>query len=259
MDLHHSFVVPTDAETAWATLMDLEGVAGCFPGAAVTSVQDDSFTGTVKIKLGPIALVYAGSGTFVERDDTAHRAVIDAKGKDKRGNGTAGASVTIAVAEVPSGGSEVDVTTDLNVTGKPAQFGRGVMQDVSDKLLGQFVACLEKRFTQEEVPAAPTLASGNAAAPATVSPDVSAGAPVASGSSVASTATVPDAAAAAPVTAPAPRPAPVRAAEPAEADDALDLGSAVLPVILKSYAPQIVAGVVGLVVGIVIGRRMRRR
>ncbi len=245
MDLHHSFVVPADAETAWATLMDLEGVAGCFPGAAVTSVEDDSFTGTVKIKLGPIALVYAGSGTFVERDDTAHRAVIDAKGKDKRGNGTAGASVTIAVAEVASGGSEVDVTTDLNVTGKPAQFGRGVMQDVSDKLLGQFVACLEKRFTEEEAPA--PVAEPAAAAPA------------ASGGSAASTATIPDATA--PVVAPAaaPRPAPVRAAPEAEADDALDLGSAVLPVILRSYAPQLVVGVVGLVVGIVIGRRMRHR
>ena len=253
MDLHHSFVVPADAETAWATLMDLEGVAGCFPGAAVTSVEDDSFTGTVKIKLGPIALVYAGSGTFVERDDTAHRAVIDAKGKDKRGNGTAGASVTIAVAEVPSGGSEVDVTTDLNVTGKPAQFGRGVMQDVSDKLLGQFVACLEKRFTEEEAPApeAAAAASGTSVAPTATSPDVSSGAATASGTAVAPAATSPDAA--------APRRPPARAAEESEADDALDLGSAVIPVILKSYAPQLVVGVVGLVVGIVIGMRMRRR
>ncbi|MEO9151517.1 MAG: SRPBCC family protein [Lapillicoccus sp.] len=252
MDLHHSFTVPADAETAWATLMDLEGVAGCFPGAAVTSVEDDSFTGTVKIKLGPIALVYAGSGTFVERDDAAHRAVIDAKGKDKRGNGTAGASVTLLVTDVPSGGSEVDVTTDLNVTGKPAQFGRGVMQDVSDKLLGQFVACLEKRFTapeadEHEAESASTPASAQASIETPSAPESGSPAPAAPTT-------------AGPAAAAAPRAAPRRAPAPAaDSDDALDLGSAVLPVILRSYAPQLVVGVVGLVVGIVIGSRLRRR
>ena len=107
----------------------------------------------MKVKLGPIALQYAGAGTFLERDDAAHRAVIEAKGKDKRGNGTAGATVTIQLA--PAGeGTRVDVTTDLSVTGKPAQFGRGVMQDVSDKLLQQFVACIESQFAPQE-PAQP--------------------------------------------------------------------------------------------------------
>lgn len=257
MDLHHSFTVPADADAAWVTLMDLEGVAGCFPGATVTSVEDESFTGTVKIKLGPIALVYAGSGTFVERDDRAHRAVIDAKGKDKRGNGTAGASVTIAVTDAPSGGSEVDVSTDLHVTGKPAQFGRGVMQDVSDKLLGQFVACLEKRFTAQE-----TAATGPESAP---------GEPVDSGKStpieqsattgeLGSTAESVEAPAGPATATPKPAPTPPREAAPAaESDDALDLGSAVLPVILRSWAPQIVVGVVGVAVGIVIGYRIRRR
>ena len=100
----------------------------------------------MKVKLGPIALVYNGSGTFVEKDDAAHRFVVDAKGKDKRGNGTAGAKVTLTMASTASGGTDVEVLTDLAVTGKPAQFGRGVMQDVSDKLLGQFVACLEQRL-----------------------------------------------------------------------------------------------------------------
>ena len=102
--------------------------------------------GTVKVKLGPIALVYTGSGTFTEKDEAAHRFVVDAKGKDKRGNGTAGAKVTLRMAPSASGGTDVEVLTDLAVTGKPAQFGRGVMQDVSDKLLGQFVACLEQRL-----------------------------------------------------------------------------------------------------------------
>ena len=116
-------------------------------------MDGDTFAGSVKVKLGPIALVYNGSGTFVEKDDAAHRFVVDAKGKDKRGNGTAGAKVTLSMAE--SGTStDVEVLTDLAITGKPAQFGRGVMQDVSDKLLGQFVACLEQRLTGPG-PAAP--------------------------------------------------------------------------------------------------------
>ena len=115
----------------------------------------DSFSETVKVKLGPIALVYAGSSTFVEKDEAAHRFVVDAKGKDKRGNGTAGAQVTLAMAPGASGGTDVSVVTDLAVTGKPAQFGRGVMQDVSDKLLGQFVACLEQRLGSSADPAPP--------------------------------------------------------------------------------------------------------
>src|SRR6476661_5346441 len=126
--------------------MDLEKVGACFPGATVTSATEDGFEGTVKVKLGPIALVYAGSGTFTERDDTAHRAVIEAKGKDKRGNGTAGATVTIQLSDTGEGSTRADVQTDLAVTGKPAQFGRGVMQDVSDKLLGQFVGCIEGKI-----------------------------------------------------------------------------------------------------------------
>ena len=147
MELTHDFTVPASVDDAWATFMDLERVGSCFPGATVTSVDESGFAGTVKVKLGPIALQYAGTGQFVERDDAAHRAVIEAKGKDKRGNGTAGATVTVQLA--PSGeGTRIDVTTDLSVTGKPAQFGRGVMQDVSDKLLQQFVQCIEGQFAR---------------------------------------------------------------------------------------------------------------
>src|SRR5262245_17683083 len=145
MDLTHRFTVPTTVEETWAHFNDIASVAECFPGASVTSVEADSFQGSVKVKLGPIALVYNGSGTFVEKDDAAHRFVVDAKGKDKRGNGTAGAKVTLSMTEAASG-TDVEVLTDLAITGKPAQFGRGVMQDVSDKLLGQFVACLETRL-----------------------------------------------------------------------------------------------------------------
>src|SRR4051812_11308448 len=145
MDLAHSFTVPVDVDTAWAEFQDITSVAECFPGAALTSVEGDTFTGSVKVKLGPIALVYNGSGTFTEKDESAHRFVVDAKGKDKRGNGTAGATVTLTM-DGSGDSTDVKVHTDLAITGKPAQFGRGVMQDVSDKLLGQFVACLEQRM-----------------------------------------------------------------------------------------------------------------
>lgn len=243
MDLRHQFTVPADVDTVWATFMDLEEVGGCFPGATVTSATDDGFSGTVKVKLGPIALQYSGSGQFVERDDAAHRAVIEAKGKDKRGNGTAGATVTIALA--PDGdGTAVDVTTDLSVTGKPAQFGRGVMQDVSDKLLGQFVACIERKLGPAEDDAA-------AAAPAPATPSAEAAPTVVAADSAAG--------ASAPVPAPAASPAPARprptvVPAPKEPDDALDLGATVLPVLARTYGGYLAAGVVGLVIGWLVGR-----
>ena len=149
MELEHQFTVPASLEVTWAAFNDPSRVAPCFPGATLTSVDGDEFTGSAKIKLGPIALQYNGTGRYVERDESAHRAVIKAKGKDKRGNGTANATVT-AQLRPDAGGTAVRVTTDLAVTGKPAQFGRGVMQDVSDALLGQFVACLKATLGEPE-------------------------------------------------------------------------------------------------------------
>ena len=163
MDLSHQFRVPVPVEEAWAHFNDIAGVATCFPGATVTSTDGDTFQGSCKVKLGPIALVYNGSGTFVEKDEAAHRFVVEAKGKDKRGNGTAGAMVTLTMADA-GGSTDIEVLTDLSITGKPAQFGRGVMQDVSDKLLGQFVACLESRFTA--APASPEAEEAGEEAPA---------------------------------------------------------------------------------------------
>src|SRR5688572_30522232 len=152
MELSHRFTVPIGVEETWGHFNDIASVAECFPGAQVTEADEESFSGSVKVKLGPIALLYNGSGTFVEKDAEAHRFVVDAKGKDKRGNGTAGAKVTVSMAEA-GGSTDVSVETDLAITGKPAQFGRGVMQDVSDKLLGQFVDCLEARLTGPAEPA----------------------------------------------------------------------------------------------------------
>ncbi|WP_205473857.1 SRPBCC family protein [Nocardioides sp. SYSU D00038] len=261
MDLRHEFAVPTDVEATWGHFQDIARLAECFPGATVTSVEGDTFTGTCKVKLGPIALVYGGSGTFVEKDDVAHRFVVEAKGKDKRGNGTAGATVTLAMAAATSGGTDVEVVTDLSVTGKPAQFGRGVMQDVSDKLLGQFVACLEQRL-QGDAPAAaipatpvtpagpedpaPTPPAGPVSDP--VAPPEPAG-PVGSLDEP----TPPPAREAVPP--PPLSPAAPASHPPARRDDALDLGATVLPILLRTYWKQAVlaAVLIGLLVWLLVG------
>lgn len=157
MELHHHFVVPSSVDDTWATFNNLELVAPCFPGATLTGVDGGEFTGTVKIKLGPISMMYGGVGKFVEQDESARRVVIEATGKDKRGNGTAGATVT-AEMTASGDGTAVEVSTDMNVTGKPAQFGRGVIQDVSDKLLDRFIDCVKTKL-----PGADGGSSGDAA------------------------------------------------------------------------------------------------
>jgi carbon monoxide dehydrogenase subunit G len=141
VQLEHTFTVPVGIDEAWRVLLDIEQVAPCMPGASLDSVDGDDFTGTVKVKLGPISLTYKGKASFIEKDAAAHRAVIDARGRDARGNGTATAKVTATLTEDGSS-TKVDVTTDLDITGKPAQFGRGVMVDVGNKLIGQFADCL---------------------------------------------------------------------------------------------------------------------
>ena len=141
MQLEHSFTVPVGVDQAWQVLLDVERIAPCMPGASVDSVDGDEFTGTVKVKLGPINLTYKGKASFVEKDEAAHRAVIDARGKDARGNGTASATVTTSL-HADGTSTRVEVVTELDVTGKPAQFGRGVMVDVGNKLIGQFADCL---------------------------------------------------------------------------------------------------------------------
>ncbi|WP_427894784.1 SRPBCC family protein [Kribbella sp. GL6] len=151
MKLEHKFVVPAPVDESWAAFNDLERVVPCFPGATLTTYEGDDFTGTCQVKLGPVSLQYSGTGTFVERDESAHRAVIEAKGKDRRGNGTATARVTAHLTE--SGTStEVTVDTDLTITGRPAQFGRGLIQDVSNKLLDQFTTCLTTKLQPPEQP-----------------------------------------------------------------------------------------------------------
>lgn len=143
MELEHSFTVPADIDTAWNTLLDVERIAMCMPGATLISVEGDTFKGEVKIKLGPVTMVFGGTASFVDKDVANHRLVINASGSETKGTSTAQATVTTQlVAESPTL-TRVDVNTDLAITGKPAQFGRGVMSDVAGRIIGQFAGNLE--------------------------------------------------------------------------------------------------------------------
>jgi carbon monoxide dehydrogenase subunit G len=145
MQLEHQFSVPVPVDRAWEVLLDVETVAPCMPGATVETVDGDSFTGQVKVKVGPITVSYAGKASFLEKDAAAHRAVVSAKGRETRGSGTAAATVTASMTG-DGDSTRVSVVTDLAITGRPAQFGRGVMNDVGNKLLGQFADCLADRL-----------------------------------------------------------------------------------------------------------------
>ena len=145
MKLENRFTVPVARDEAWRVLLHVERVAPCMPGAKLLTHDGDQFTGEVKVKLGPINLTYGGRAEFVTLDEDAGLAVIDASGKETRGTGTAKATIT---CRLKGEGTEtaVEVDTDLNVTGKPASFGRGVLADVSAKLVDQFAACLAEEI-----------------------------------------------------------------------------------------------------------------
>jgi carbon monoxide dehydrogenase subunit G len=166
VQLENSFTVPVPIDEAWRVLLDIERIAPCMPGAALDTVDGDDFTGRVKVKLGPINLTYQGKASFIEKDEAAHKAVIDARGKDQRGNGTAAAVVTARLAAEGSI-TRVDVLTDLNITGRPAQFGRGVMTDVGNKLLGQFADKLAAQLGEGDAQGDADRASAAASVAAT--------------------------------------------------------------------------------------------
>lgn len=142
MELTNDFRVAVPPSEAWALLTDVERIAPCMPGAQLQEVEGDEYRGVVKVKVGPITAQYKGAARFIERDESSLRAVLRAEGRETRGQGNANATITATLT--PDGeGTIVSVVTELSVTGKVAQFGRGVMADVSAKLLGQFVECLE--------------------------------------------------------------------------------------------------------------------
>ena len=149
MEFVNEFTVPTDIETAWATLTDLEKVAPCLPGATLEEVDGDTYSGRVKVKVGPITVTYRGTARFVETDADKKFGRIEASGKETRGSGTAKADVTAQLTETDDG-TLVHVVTDLNVTGKPAQFGRGVMGEVGTKIIGAFAERLEELVLSDD-------------------------------------------------------------------------------------------------------------
>ncbi len=166
MELTNEFEVAVPVEEAWAVLTDVERIAPCMPGAELQEVEGDEYRGIVKVKVGPITASYKGAARFEELDVTAHRAVLKAEGRETRGQGNASATITAAME--PSGeGTKVKVSTDLAITGKVAQFGRGVLADVSGKLLGQFVHNLETTVLGPPAGATPAAAASAATTPAT--------------------------------------------------------------------------------------------
>ncbi|MEV7978683.1 SRPBCC family protein [Streptomyces sp. NPDC086519] len=145
MELHHEFTVPVPVDEAWPALLDIERVAPCLPGAVVEDYDGTTVTGSVKVKVGPVTVTYRGTAVFEEQDAQAHRIVLAASGRETRGQGTARATVT-GTLTAHDDGTAVSVHTDLTVTGRPAQFGRGVLSEVGDRLVGQFAACLAQRL-----------------------------------------------------------------------------------------------------------------
>jgi carbon monoxide dehydrogenase subunit G len=196
MELTNEFRVPVPVDEAWAVLTDVERIAPCMPGAQLQEVEGDEYRGIVKVKVGPITAQYKGKAKFVEMDAAAKKAVLLAEGRETRGQGNATATIS-ATLEADGSGTRVAVLTDLAVTGRVAQYGRGVLADVSAKLLDQFVACLESDVLSGE--------------PAVVVPDTPPAEPTGNGT----------AQAAAPQPAPAPTGPRQIESRPAEAVDLL--------------------------------------
>ncbi len=251
MELEHTFTVPVPMAQAWDVLLDVERIAPCMPGATVETFDGETIVGKVKVKVGPIQVTYAGTAKFVEKDEAARRAVLQANAKEARGTGTAAATITAVLTDSGGSATDVIVTTDLAITGKPAQFGRGVMAEVGNKILGKFADCLA-----DELGAGGT-ASGPVVAPApepASAPEVHAGAAAPGEQTAAAASSV-----AASTTGSATRQATPAAATPirraGSSDNSIDLlDTAGLPV-LKRLAP--VLG--GLLLVLLVWRLAARR
>jgi len=169
MDLNHEFIVNVPVNDAWIILTDLERIAPCLPGAQLTEVEGDTYRGQVKVKVGPIVAQFKGQASFVTRDDAAHTASLKGEGRDTTGKGTASAIITAQLTSVTPTSTKCTVVTNLTISGKVAQFGRGALADVSDKLLAQFSENLNQLITS-----APATTSAPAA---TTAPEVAAASP----------------------------------------------------------------------------------
>jgi carbon monoxide dehydrogenase subunit G len=161
MKMEQSFEVQAPLDQVWSALLDLERVAPCLPGAAITGHDEDgTYHGTFSVKLGPMTAAYNGTIKVEDVDEAAHRATLKAKGTDKRGQGGANATIVNTLSE-HNGGTTVDAVTDFNITGRLAQFGRGgIMEDVSNRLMRDFAACLSTRLGQPSPAEVPAPAAG---------------------------------------------------------------------------------------------------
>jgi carbon monoxide dehydrogenase subunit G len=237
MELDHSFTVPVPPDQAWDVLLDVARIAPCMPGATVETVEGDDVAGRLKVKVGPVSLTYKGTAKFTDRDPASHSVLVEASGKETRGAGTASATVRAALrprsgADSDGGETLVTLHTTLNVTGRPAQFGRGVIAEVGSRLIDKFADNLAQQ-----------LAGGS---PASAEPATAAASPGAPGTASAGTpeppqAAAPSAQASAAAAAPSATVRP-QAAQPAPvqpADDHLDLLSIAGPVIVKRLAPVV--------------------
>lgn len=253
MNIDHEFTVPATADRAWELLTDLEQVATCMPGAQLTGVEDGVYQGLVKVKVGPVTAQYRGTASFAVKDDADYHAVVDAKGKEARGSGTASATIDMRLR--PEGDATVvTVGTDLKISGKIAQFGAGMIQEVSAKLLGQFTACLEARLSAGDDAGAAGDDAGSAG-----DAGGAVGAGVGATGDGAGTADVPDTPTTGPEPAAAPAPQANAAAPPAPRvvagpePDAVNLVGVVGPALLKRLVPVAVA----LVAAVVLIRWLR--
>lgn len=229
MEITNSFTVDASIDKAWELLTDIPEITPCLPGAKLTGVEDGVYSGGIKIKVGPVTAEYKGTAEFVERDEVHYKAVIKGKGRDTRGAGNAQALITAQMVAEGADSTRVDINTDLKVSGKVAQFGRGVMQDVSTKLIGQFTECLEGKIAgggEPEAEAA-TIASPEAAA-----------------------------AAAAAATTPQDSPPTSSASQSSDSDDdVLDLGDIGLGSVVAKQAAPVVGALVGLLILLKLLRR----
>ena len=247
MEMDHSFTVPVPPERAWDVLLDVEKIAPCMPGATVDEFDGEVVTGRIKVKVGPVSLTYRGTAKFTERDPDARVILLEASGKETRGAGTASATVR-ATLEPESGGegTTASMHTTMNVTGRPAQFGRGVMVEVGSKLVEQFAQNLRQLIAEDG-------AAGGNAAEAEAETETEAGAAGTSQDGPGSTQpspVVPAAATTATSTAPTPTAQP-----PAASADSINLVKLVGPSLLKRVIPVAVAAA-GLAL---LGRWLFRR
>ncbi len=153
MDLEHSFIIPVPPEQAWQALLDVEQVAPCMPGATVDGFDGEVISGKIKIKVGPVQMTYAGKAHFTEKDEATKTVVLEASGKETRGSGTASATIRSSLQD-ENGQTRVLVRTTMTVTGRPAQFGRGVMAEVGGRIIGKFATNLAAQLSGEGTPAA---------------------------------------------------------------------------------------------------------